>query len=79
MASSYVNAAASELVTVVINYSNSDETMRLDVPAGTVEESRLFITSGRDGEDLKPLDKIDGNGTFLVPKTSIVTVVTKLL
>jgi 3-deoxy-D-manno-octulosonate 8-phosphate phosphatase KdsC-like HAD superfamily phosphatase len=67
------------VVTVIINYSNSDETMRLDVPTGTMGESRLFITSGKDGEDLKPFNKIDGTGPFLVPKTSIVTLVTKLL
>lgn len=79
MASSYVNAANNEVVTVIINYSNIDETIRLDLPAGTAGASQLFITSGKAGEDLKPLNKIDGTEAFQVPKTSIVTLVTKLL
>jgi len=76
MISSYINSN-NELVTVVINYSNSDIQIRLDVKDGGVAAFRAYRTSAVDDEDLKPIH-IEDISKVDFPKRSITTVVMSL-
>lgn len=78
MASAYVNEADHKLVTVIINYSNIDTAIRIQVKDKSVASFQPYRTSGKEGEDLKPLEPVGGNDLITIPRSSITTLVSEL-
>lgn len=78
MVSSYIDEAENKVITVIINYADLDTAIKIDFKGDHAEAFQPFITSGKAGDDLLPLEKVDGSGSVTIPKKSIVTLVNDL-
>ena len=78
MLSSYLNAETGELTVVAINYGESDESIALDIHNGTTSDTKAFITGPGADEKLKPYSTPAKNGEIIIPKRSIVSVVSSV-
>jgi O-glycosyl hydrolase len=78
MVSSYTNQADGTLVTVIINYSDTDENVQLKVKDRDVVLWQPYRTSGKEGEDLTPLPAVESRNPITIPKKSITTLITIL-
>lgn len=79
MVSSYVHEADKKLVTVAVNYSSIDSSVRLKVQGKyKVSGIKPYITSAKEDEDLKPLAEIPADGVIVIPKNSVITFVSEL-
>jgi O-glycosyl hydrolase len=78
MVSSYIQEDSNKLVTVVVNYGNSDTSCKLEIPGYSVNTFKPYITSAKDGETLKPLSTINSEDVMVFPKKSIMTLVSDL-
>ncbi|HTJ53141.1 MAG TPA: glycoside hydrolase [Cyclobacteriaceae bacterium] len=78
MASSYVDEAQHKVVTVIINYSNSDTIFKLQMDGGSVSSWQPYITGPGSDQKLKPLSLINETDSITIPKKSVVTLVGNL-
>jgi O-glycosyl hydrolase len=75
MISSYLQEDIGRLVTVAINYSNTDASVKIALDSNAVTSFKPYITSGKNGEDLKPLPVVSSDDVIVIPKKSVVTFV----
>jgi O-glycosyl hydrolase len=75
MISSYIDADRQRIITVFVNNGNSDSSIEIKTEGGKVTSWQPYVTGPNEGEDLKPLPKINGEEMVTIPKKSIVTVV----
>lgn len=78
MASSFVNEELNELVMVVINYGYTDSSFLIGVDGAGLESWQPYITGSGADEKLKPLAEIPASSEIVIPKRSIVTLVSEL-
>ncbi|MEO7992250.1 MAG: glycoside hydrolase [Chryseolinea sp.] len=78
MASSYLNEEQHKIITVIINYSNSDTMIKLQPDGGSVSSWQPYITGPASDEKLKPLPAISTPDSITIPKKSVVTLVGNL-
>jgi hypothetical protein len=78
MISSYLVDAGKKLVTVVVNNSAADTSMRLTTTGGTVSSWMPYLTGPNADEKLKLLPAVSGDALIVIPKRSIVTLVGQL-
>ena len=79
MVSAYIDETENKLITVIINYADVDTAIKMDLKGDSTKSFQPFLTSGKAGEDLMPMDKVDGDAAVYIPKKSIVTLVSDLL
>lgn len=72
MLSAYRNADGS-IVIVAINYSDNEETFRLNLPSGLNRLTKAYITSYTGNNNLS-LTKVDDSGKIAIPAKSIITI-----
>ncbi len=75
MVSAFLNANDKQLVAVAVNYGNSDEKMRFDLPGLQVEKVVPYTTSDKSGENLSPGKPLERSLETVVLSRSIVTFV----
>lgn len=78
MMSSYINPANDELIIVVINYSEHDQSVALEVKGRAVQSFKAYITGSGEDEKLKPSGTIISDERIVLPKRSIITLVGKI-
>ncbi|MBL0739801.1 glycoside hydrolase [Chryseolinea lacunae] len=78
MVSSYINEADKTVVTVIINYADLDTSIKLALKGKQIASLQPYITAGKADEDLKPLAKVSGDEAIIIPRKSIVTLVSEL-
>ncbi len=78
MISSYIDADSQNAVTVIVNNGNSDSSIAIRTKGGQVNLWQPYITGPNEGEALKPLSKISGDDSVVIPKRSIITLVGKV-
>ncbi len=78
MASSYLNEEQHKVITVIINYSNSDTMIKLQPDGGSISSWQPYITGPASDEKLKPLPAISAPDSITIPKKSVVTLVGNL-
>lgn len=75
MVSAFLNANDKQLVVVAVNYGNSDEKMKFDIPGLKIEKAIPYRTSDLPGENLAPGRPLEKSLETMVPSRSIVTYV----
>jgi O-glycosyl hydrolase len=75
MISSYIDPDNQNVITVIVNNGNSESSIEILTKGAQVKSWQPYITGPNEGEALKPLSKINGDGNVVVPKRSIVTLV----
>ena len=78
MVSSYIHEDSGKLVTVAINYGNTDASCKLEIPGYNIDTFKPYITSAKDGETLKPLSDVNSGDVMVFPKKSVITLVSDL-
>jgi O-glycosyl hydrolase len=78
MASSYLDDEQHSVITVIINYSNSDTTLKFQMDGASVSSWQPYITGPGIDEKLKPLAEINETDSITIPKKSVVTFVGNL-
>ena len=78
MASSYLNNDQHQVITVLINYSNSDTSLKFQVEGGIISSWQPYLTGRGTDEKLKPLSVINETDSITIPKKSIITLVGNL-
>ncbi len=78
MASSYLNEDQHKVITVIINYSNSDIMIKLQSDGGSVSSWQPYLTGPASDAKLKPLPAINESDSINIPKKSVVTLVGNL-
>jgi O-glycosyl hydrolase len=78
MVSSFVDQVSNKLVTVIINYGYTDSSFLIEVNGGEVKSWKRYITGSADDEKLKPIPDALVNDEIVIPKRSIVTLVSDL-
>lgn len=78
MVSSFVNEALNEIVMVVINYGYTDSSFRVEVDGAGIESWQPYLTGSGADEELKPLAAVSAGSEIVIPKRSIVTLVSEL-
>ena len=79
MISSYIHSADGEVITVAVNNSLSDTTIKIKTIGAVVSAWQPYITGSKDDEELKPLAPIAVDERITIPKRSIVTLVGQLV
>lgn len=75
LVSAYLQEQAKKVVTVIVNYSTDEIPVQLSVAGRSAVSFQPYITSGKEGDDLRPLQLLEGNATIVIPKKSVVTLV----
>ncbi|MDJ1472338.1 glycoside hydrolase [Cytophagaceae bacterium DM2B3-1] len=75
MISSYVSADEKQLITVLVNNSNSDANILPQTEGGSVQKWKPYLTGSGTDETLKPLATITAGQAITIPKKSIVTLI----
>jgi O-glycosyl hydrolase len=75
MVSSFVDDVHKKLVTVLINYGDTDATLRLEIKGGTVGTFKPYLTGPGEGEALKPLQESSSDQPVVIPRRSVITLV----
>lgn len=79
MVSAYLNETANEVVYVVINPGTSEKGIKLLVenllPNTSISEFTPFITTDREGDNVKKYPAFSANERYIIPPTSVVTFV----
>ncbi len=75
MVSAFLNTNDKQLVAVAVNYGNSDEKMKFDIPGLKIEKAIPYRTSELPGENLAPGRPLEKSLETMVPSRSIVTYV----
>lgn len=74
MISAYKNKDG-KLVIVVINYSEEDKPIRIDVKSQTQKIFKPYITSDYELDNLRPMECVESGHDITIPRRSIVTYV----
>jgi hypothetical protein len=77
MVSSYIDASDQNVITVIINSSNTDRSITIEMLGGAVTSWQPYLTGPNEGEELKPLSKTNEDN-ILIPGKSIITLVGKV-
>jgi O-glycosyl hydrolase len=75
MVSSYLSEQDRKLVTVIVNYAASKQSLRINLKGADIESFKPYVTSGSSGFDLKPLEEVAKTDLLVVPERSVVTLV----
>lgn len=72
MCSAYKNVDGTYVV-VLINYANEDKSFSVGKVIGKKIKWRVYRTSDREGENLKPIEKVKGGQVSRIPARSVIT------
>ena len=76
MCSAYKNVDGTYVV-VLINYANEDKSFSVGKTIGKKVKWRVYRTSDREGENLKPIEKVKGDQVSRIPARSVITLLSE--